>query len=133
MPQLTEQMFEEVGSDNPFGLYSSQQRPYLHKTGWYNNRGQWLGYGDIAADDLMRIAAEIAEGEAFILVDQRDWEFKRFHEVSVGFLVDHAQWIVRRGKIFCRLKQNSHPIMMTLRSLIILLDSRDIADVIAGR
>lgn len=64
----------------PFGLECGQMhglRKITHNSGWYNKLGEKLGWGDLSADDFRRIAAELPEGELFIVLGEHDsfWNF----------------------------------------------------------
>lgn len=67
--------------DGPFGLQIGQMRGrrIVKNAGWYNADGQKIGWGDIGADDLRRIAAEIPGEEMFIVLRQEDAHW-RFHQ-----------------------------------------------------
>jgi hypothetical protein len=45
--------------------------------GWYNERGQWLGWGDLRNPDLEAIATELTYGERFIILHEED-SYRRF-------------------------------------------------------
>ncbi len=113
MPQLTKQMYRSVNEIGPFGLIGSQMRSgaYIHNPGWYNGNGEFLGWGDLKVDDLQKIAAEIAEDEAFVVIDETDWRTQRhpelksekgYEHVPVDFLARHALCVIRRGRIAWR-------------------------------
>ena len=55
----------------PFGLRGGQKRnrPLVRTAGWFNGNAKWLGFGDLDAHDLYRIAAGIPEGEMFVVTD----------------------------------------------------------------
>lgn len=63
----------------PFALRCGQYRfnEICHNAGWYNANGEKLGFGDLSDDDFKRIAENIPDGEAFIVLGERDsfWNF----------------------------------------------------------
>jgi hypothetical protein len=64
-----------------FGLFNGQMRggpkKLTHNSGWYNRKGQKLGWGDLSADDFKRIAGGLKKGELFVILGERDsfWNF----------------------------------------------------------
>lgn len=76
--QLTKGMYgRESGPDpasQPFGLHRGQMRgnDLVHNGGWYNRRGEKLGWGDLSAEDIVRISREIAEDKIFIILSEKN-------------------------------------------------------------
>lgn len=66
-------------TSNLFGLGCGQMRGHnlFHNAGWYNERGEKLGWGDLSPADLQRIAAELEDGEVFAILYEGDsyWNF----------------------------------------------------------
>lgn len=63
------------------GLHGSGQmrmKNLIHNGGWYNQDGEKLGWGDLAATDLNRIATLLTPGEVFITLGEHDshWAFQ---------------------------------------------------------
>ena len=63
-----------------FGIFCGQMRGgnhYVHNCGWYNLRGEKIGWGDLSHDDMKRIAKELWVDEAFLILRERDsfWNF----------------------------------------------------------
>ncbi len=58
-----------------FGLRKDQMRgPILvQNAGWYNQRGEYLGHGDLGHKDLDRILNDIGEDEAFVIFAEETW------------------------------------------------------------
>lgn len=72
---------------SPLGLRCDQMRNMFEtlsrNAGWYNNRGEKIGYGDLSFDDALRIAIELDEGEYFVLLGEED-SFWKFVEENPG-------------------------------------------------
>jgi len=58
-------------------MVSNHRKKEGHNYGWYNQKGEKLGWGDLSADNLMTIASELLEGEVFVTMGEGDsfWEF----------------------------------------------------------
>jgi len=76
MNRLHKGMYEEASAakDRLFGLSCDQDRDeaLVEDAGWYNADGERLGWGSLTALDLRRIAAELADGEVFIVLSVFD-------------------------------------------------------------
>lgn len=66
---------------NELGIVSGQMRAreYIHNGGWYNVRGEKIGWGDLSTDDLEHIA-EVMKGnseEVFVVLSEQAsfWNF----------------------------------------------------------
>lgn len=81
MERLTKGMFgaDYENKSGAFGLCNRQMRDddIVHNGSWYNRRGEKLGWGDLDANDLRRIANELPEDEAFVILGESDsfWSF----------------------------------------------------------
>jgi hypothetical protein len=120
--QLTQGMYgsEFRNTGSMFGIRCGQMRgqDIVHNGGWYNAAGEKLGWGDMSADDFLRISSELPEGELFVVLPESAsfWKFvdrKRMgmigsmHATSpdieapgVDFIVEHAMWIIARSRIY---------------------------------
>jgi len=62
-----------------FGLKRGQLRHnrLVKNGGWYNERGEKLGWGDLSPDDFRRIRRELEDDERFIVLGEGDsfWHF----------------------------------------------------------
>ncbi len=71
-----------------FGLHCGQIRgnDIVHNGGWYNSRGEKLGWGDLSAEDLVRIATELADHEVFVILPERAsfWNFVQHNPGPLG-------------------------------------------------
>lgn len=117
---LTRLMYEsrEVRSKAPImGLVDGQMRPYhrvsladdvvrcnklTHNSRWFNGKGQRLGYGDICACDVLRIAKEIVQDETFYILPESTFFNERMQGKSVQeeepgarFCREKCSWFVR--------------------------------------
>jgi hypothetical protein len=78
MPQLTKGMYgsQFQSGRNLFGLRCAQMHVaddrLVHNGGWYNVRGEQLGWGDLAPKDFLRISRELEDGELFIVLSERN-------------------------------------------------------------
>ena len=45
---------------------------FVHNGGWYNGKGEYLGWGDLSKEDLHNVAANIPEGEQLFVLKERD-------------------------------------------------------------
>jgi hypothetical protein len=82
MAQLTKGMYgsQFVNASSLFGLRCGQMRGrdrIGHNSGWYNEAGEKLGWGDLSVADIRRISREIEPGELFIILGEQDsfWNF----------------------------------------------------------
>ena len=120
MPQLTKRMFKTSRSSmNPpglFGLREDQMVGGINNAGWYNDRGEFLGYGDITLKCVTRIMAEIDPKEVFVILTEEDWRLRRhpelqkengYEQVPIDFLARHALLLLRRDMAYwcCRRHQ----------------------------
>lgn len=63
-----------------FGLSMGQMRSYdkiTHNSGWYNLRGEKIGWGDLGVSDFRCIKDNLEDGDAFIVLGESDsfWNF----------------------------------------------------------
>ena len=62
-----------------FGIRCGQirARTIVHNGGWYNQRGEKLGWGDLSPEDFQRISDGLENGELFIVLYESDsfWSF----------------------------------------------------------
>ncbi len=106
--------------EGPFGLSTGQMRvagKITHNSGWYNSNGEKLGFGDLSTGDFRRIAAELEENEAFVILYEGDslWHFgetnpgtigsmvkTRPKEImpGIGYVAQHCGFIIRKGVIY---------------------------------
>ena len=79
-PPLTKGMFgSEFSSKAAYGLRCGQMNNGRrgHNAGWYNARGEKLGWGDLSQEDVDRLMAILPEGELFITLPESAsfWDF----------------------------------------------------------
>lgn len=117
MSQLVRGMYgtEFTQASNLFGLacgqMCSRHNKLTHNSGWYNKRGEKLGWGDLSANDFQRIAAEIADNELFIVLSEQAsfWNFfnkgrpseKAPTEAAPGieYVAAHAMFLIAKGQL----------------------------------
>ena len=82
--RLTANMFgsefgPETEASRAFGIRTGQIRCHetVHNGGWYNTRGEKLGWGDLNPTDYARIQANLDEGDMFVILSEQDsfWAF----------------------------------------------------------
>lgn len=84
MAQLTKGMYgtEFDSRSRLFGLACGQmrvRRTFGHNAGWYNKKGEKIGWGDLETKDIKNIQNEINEDELFIILSESAsfWKFVR--------------------------------------------------------
>lgn len=80
---------------------------------WFNDRGEYIGFGDLTGERCQRIAAELQDGEMFIALypEEGHWHFDRCrgpecaygqhsrHTPGWPYLADHAAYIILPGRM----------------------------------
>lgn len=91
----------------PFGFISGQIRinGLLNNAGWFNSRGEKLGYGDLSLDDLKTVSKQIPSKELFFVLSEFDtaWDIpKELDKQAPGidYVMKHCLWVVYSGEIF---------------------------------
>lgn len=72
---------------------------FLHNARWYDRSGQYLGWGDISREDLIKLAAEMPEGEEIRFIYEGDTWWKSGGEITPDEVEKLHAWRVRRGTI----------------------------------
>jgi hypothetical protein len=110
--------FDRTG--NLFGLLCGQMSgsatKITHNSGWYNKRGEKLGWGDLSAEDFQRISMGIAADELFIILGEQDshgnFQNKRVttgilfkKEITeaapgVEYVAAHAIYVIAKGQLY---------------------------------
>jgi hypothetical protein len=100
-----------------FGLVTGQIRGHdlFSKAGWYNEKGEKLGWGDISPRDVKNIQNYLELGQAFILLSENAsyWSFTKFHgradEVhpserapGIDYCLQNAKLVITKSGLFCR-------------------------------
>jgi len=106
------------GTRGLFGLRCGQIRggEIAHNGGWYNHRGEKLGWGDLAAVDFGRISRELMPDELFIVLGEQNsfWEFVEkigaigsqctttptIEAPGVEYVTERAMYIISPGKCY---------------------------------
>jgi len=66
-----------------FGLRAGQMRSYPdkigHNAGWYNGRGEKIGWGDLSREDALCIRSQLMADEIFIILSESEsfWAFAK--------------------------------------------------------
>ncbi|NBS41333.1 hypothetical protein EBS80_01585 [bacterium] len=72
----------------------------LQNAGWYNQSGEFIGWGDLAVSNLVRIAAEIENGEEFLIVEESVWRGSvRLEDQDLAFAKAGLVFRITSGKI----------------------------------
>jgi hypothetical protein len=83
----------------------------VHNGGWYNLAGEKLGWGDLAAADIIRLMAELQVDEAFLVIGEQasHWAFTQYDMVRFGtagmdhaapglaYVLEHLRWVILSG------------------------------------
>ena len=74
-----------------FGLHNGQCRgnDMVHNGGWYNQKGEKLGWGDLSPDDAINLMMCLLPGEVFVVLPESAsfWDFV----TKPGLLGSNAQ------------------------------------------
>jgi hypothetical protein len=118
MSRLTKGMYEDGSRDGLFGLWLGQLRgdELVHNGGWYNRKGEKLGWGDLSARDLARIAMELKDGELFVILGEQDsyWNFVKKNDFvrgrtevrpevdapGIGYVAEKCRYIIAPGVLY---------------------------------
>jgi hypothetical protein len=90
MSRLTKGMFgtEFSNTSHLFGLSCGQMRgaQIVHNGGWYNAKGEKLGWGDLGSEDFRKLQHELRDDELFIVLSESDsfWNFVRHNPGTIG-------------------------------------------------
>lgn len=121
---------EFSGKTGPLGMRCGQMRPnkgLRGNAGWYNHKGEKLGFGDISLSDLERIRKEIPAGEMFVIMGESDsyWNFYYSvgshgtegldeHNPGIDYVADKAVYAVTNEDLFLVTNSESHQNGMTV-------------------
>lgn len=100
------------------GLNDGQERvgfvPSTKRSNWYNELGEWVGWGDLTREDMQTIARLLEDGERFIVLHEWD-SYRRFlrdivpdpsrilrteNNIELAYIAEHAVFVIERGSIF---------------------------------
>jgi len=69
-----------------FGLRQNQMRmdDFVHNGGWYNCKGEKIGWGDLSPNDIVRLSQELEDGEDFYVLGEQDsyWNFVKWAKTN---------------------------------------------------
>jgi hypothetical protein len=98
--ELTPEIFEKRDT-NPFNIVCGQMKSYdlVHNGGWYNKKGQKLGWGDMDPTTFKEIAQHLPSDEVFIVLPESasHWDFVKF--TSTHAVVDATA--LNPGPTYC--------------------------------
>jgi len=118
--QLKKGMYGEEyrQTGNLFGLLCGQLRSIekiTHNSGWYNRKGEKLGWGDLSAQDFRRISDEIDPNEVFFVLSEQasSWDFMTERKVvdpltgnevkedapGINYVAKHAMYIITKNRL----------------------------------
>lgn len=109
--RLTKTMYgmETDSKKTLFGLVNGQFRTdsVLNNAGWFNEKGEKLGYGDINHNDLARIVSDMRKDEKFIVLPEFDtsWGLPKGadgNNPGYDYVIQHAAWVVLPNGVVLR-------------------------------
>jgi hypothetical protein len=84
-----------------FGLVNAQFRAdsVLNNAGWYNEKGERLGYGDLNHNDIAKICVGLKPGEKFIVLGEFDseWGLPKGIDRSapgIDYVIQRSVWVI---------------------------------------
>jgi hypothetical protein len=97
---------ETDNKKTPFGLLNNQVRidNAIQSGGWFNIKGDRLGAGDLTMEDMARIAKDIPEVEAFIILNEADstWNLPAHLDRTapgIDYCISKAVWVIAKTNI----------------------------------
>jgi hypothetical protein len=85
----------------PFKLINGQQKlnGIISSAGWFNGKGERLGYGDLSIKDINRISKNIPDNEMFYVLSEVDasWDIPKELDRSApgtDYVINNASWII---------------------------------------
>jgi hypothetical protein len=133
MSQLKRGMYNDRHETSVlFGLALGQIRKpaVANQHGWFNQEGQQIGWGDLSAEDMVRISREIEEGEIFVTLNSETSHPSRVVE-SIDYVAEYAEFIIMRGA--CCAVDHSAILVLTIGGARFTAISRREARLILGR
>ena len=116
--RLKEGMFEYMGGCGLFGLRDMQTRVaglhcsvtkkvIFHNAGWYNKKGDEIGWGDLSFGDLLNIKTGLRTGEVFIVLSELNRSDKKDYidYCTCAVDCDYIYFIKDRFSLFQRMIQ----------------------------
>lgn len=114
---LTKGMYGSEFNKSPIPYYNlrcGQMRTndLVHNGGWYNNKGEKLGWGDLSSDDLIHLSNTLLEGEVFYILPEGAsyWKFVETYEKKseplltmeapgIEYVQQNCRWVIWSGTI----------------------------------
>lgn len=85
----------------------------VHNGGWYNTKGEKIGWGDLASEDIPKIQAALEQGEIFVVLSESDsyWNFVTFADSKtvvnpkesnpgLDYLSKKARWLISKNMVW---------------------------------
>jgi hypothetical protein len=110
-----------------FGIHCGQIRSddTVHNGGWYNLKGEKIGWGDLSPMDMLQIAVDLEPGEAFIVIPESAsfWNFVTHNPGIVGsccetapdienpgieYVLENSMWLITSCHIYRVLSSYDH-------------------------
>lgn len=103
---------------NKLGIHEGQIRSkeFCHNSGWYNEAGEKIGWGDLNIVDLNNIKKSLPEEEIFFILGEQDsfWAFvekigiiggmcltnEKEKNPGLNYILDKFRYMIRSGKIY---------------------------------
>lgn len=119
--RLEKGMYGYPKNSKLFGLREGSCVAYdfVHNGGWYNCRGEKLGWGDLSLGDIRKISEELEEGEFFIILYESDSFWKHVEKISgpaslgmvkidkeaemdpgLEHVIEKAPYAITKGKVY---------------------------------
>lgn len=93
-----------------------------HNAGWYNKKGEKIGWGDLDVKDIKSLMKTLQKDELFITLGEHDsfWKFvtafngpigsmcatdKTEKEPGIDYIAEHARFIISHNEIFSNCNQ----------------------------
>ena len=108
------------GIKNLVGLLDGQRRTEAlrvactRRSGWYNNHGEWIGWGDLSGQDMQDISVNLKENESFFVLHEEDAFLKFLRNLvpdasrivrnedapGLDYIATHALFIIEMNAIY---------------------------------
>ena len=147
-PILTKAVYERIDTRGPFDLRNNQMsrkiEVVLRNAGWYNQKGERLGCGDISVSDMERISKGLNKHELFVILSESDsrWAFEgktslrfintKYKTSSMDFpgkeyISQYCMFILAKNKIFSTIFDGPKGALRNLNNVDFKKISRDLA------
>lgn len=110
--RLLKDMYSPGNRSDLFDLYEGQTRfinygsdrrsaeeRVVHNGGWFNPKGEQLGWGDLSLEDMARIRDDLLPGEVFLVLKETSWQ-RLAGTVKESELWNVCWWVIVPGAIY---------------------------------